>query len=575
MNVVPMLVASALGAAPLATGQLCDSCPPLCAPDAPYNVLCGYFVIPDEGFEEQWYIEAVRACEAWGEGVTGDGVMVAVIDYGVLPGHPDLVNQVDPAEPRGCSEVPPDPLPPFAARYAHGTMMAGVIAAEAGNVTGLCSNTTGIAFDARIAEVFLWNGTEIDDVEIAHALGFRNDCIDVKTNSYDISGLTAVFAYVDDLHVLPALSDGVEQGRAGLGQVYVFSAGNEGEPEVLARTDYDELVSSRFTIAVGAISPNYTIWSDSEGGSSLFCSGPGDKMFMPSRASSTNFDPDYTCASGTSFSTPVVAAVIALMMEANTNLAWRDVMEAIVQTAATIDPGPGWKSNQAGFDHSYEYGHGLIDAYEAVSFVTGTNGFPAWAPLLGEREVDLPLAPNSVQIAPGQTRTLTVEATANMRIEHVELLMNITTSGAPGIGPLKIWVDREWPSFLDGPQLLTRSTFTEPRADPSSSYDDALFTSVRHWGETGTATWNVYVRNTSTGDDPVTATWNAAELRFYGTPECVADWNLNGVGSEQADWNDYMALYNAQDPLADLTGDRIVDGSDLAEFVGQFAAGCP
>ena len=60
-------------------------------------------------------------------------------------------------------------------------------------------------------------------------------------------------------------------------------------------------------------------------------------------------------------------------------------------------------------------------------------------------------------------------------------------------------------------------TLAVARDDTSPSYDDGVFTSVRHWGEQSNATWKVRLRNTSTAQNPVTATWNNAELRLYGT----------------------------------------------------------
>ncbi len=277
-----------------------------------------------------------------------------------------------------------------------------------------------------------------------------------------------------------------------------------------------------------------------------------------------------------------MAGVTALMMEANDNLSWRDVMEAIVRTAATIDPGPGWQTNQAGIDHSYEYGHGLIDAFEAVSFVTGTNGYPAWEPLLGERQIIVPITTNAVLVGPGDTETLPIAVTANMRLEHVELLMNVTTIShtekPPGIGPLEIEIERIWPPQQGdrfGGQHKTQSIFTVARDDPTVSYNDALFTSVRHWRETGTATWKVRLRNTSDSQDPVTATWNTAELRFYGTPKCIADWDMDGDVDVFDDIAYRLDHFNGN-PWADLNHDQDVDQDDLDlwEFV-HYPAGCP
>ena len=70
-----------------------------------------------------------------------------------------------------------------------------------------------------------------------------------------------------------------------------------------------------------------------------------------------------------------------------------------------------------------------------------------------------------------------------------------------------------------------------------------------------------------------TPTWNTAELRFYGTPECIADWDMDD-DADQGDYGLYESHYLTGDPLADLNGDRIVDGDDWEEFIDQYAAGC-
>jgi subtilisin family serine protease len=286
--------------------------------------------------------------------------------------------------------------------------------------------------------------------------------------------------------------------------VYVFAAGNGNQAG--ERTDIDELISSRYTIAVGAIGANLVALITSETGASLFCCAPGSDFPMTARQINDcepPYNPTYTCGlSGTSFASPHVGGVVALMQEANANLAWRDVMEAIVQTAATIDEydainnpnGKAYQTNQAGISHAYEYGHGLIDAYEAVSYVDPLIN-PAWEPLLYEREIVVPLDPNGMAVTPGQTKTLSVDAVANMRVEHVELEMSVTMAGVTGanVGPLEIEIERIWEPEIGefgfgGGAHKTRSIFTVARTDPTPAYNGAIFTSVRHWGETGTAT---------------------------------------------------------------------------------------
>ena len=53
------------------------------------------------------------------------------------------------------------------------------------------------------------------------------------------------------------------------------------------------------------------------------------------------------------YAAPVVSGVVALMLEANRNLTWRDVQGVLATTAALTDAtDPSWTLNAAGLHHS-------------------------------------------------------------------------------------------------------------------------------------------------------------------------------------------------------------------------------
>ena len=71
--------------------------------------------------------------------------------------------------------------------------------------------------------------------------------------------------------------------------------------------------------------------------------------------------------SGTSASAPLAAGMIALALEANRNLTWRDVQHLIVETAKprylnALD----WKTNGVGRRVSHAFGFGMMDAAQFV-----------------------------------------------------------------------------------------------------------------------------------------------------------------------------------------------------------------
>jgi len=79
---------------------------------------------------------------------------------------------------------------------------------------------------------------------------------------------------------------------------------------------------------------------------------------------------------GTSASAPMAAGIIALALEANRNLTWRDVQHLIVETAKpkylnALD----WKTNGVGKRVSHAFGFGMMDAAQFVLSVKYTNLF--------------------------------------------------------------------------------------------------------------------------------------------------------------------------------------------------------
>jgi subtilisin family serine protease len=82
---------------------------------------------------------------------------------------------------------------------------------------------------------------------------------------------------------------------------------------------------------------------------------------------------------GTSFSSPVVSGVAALMLDANPGLGWRDVQEILAATAGRTGSPAGWSFNGAdnwnggGMHVSHDYGFGLVDAYAAVRVAESCN----------------------------------------------------------------------------------------------------------------------------------------------------------------------------------------------------------
>ena len=100
---------------------------------------------------------------------------------------------------------------------------------------------------------------------------------------------------------------------------------------------------------------------------------------------SENADCNYVSSfNGTSSAAPMVSGVVALMLETNPALSWRDIKHLLATTARKVDENrapitlnetivePGWTENAAGYQFHNSYGFGAVDAQAAV---TGAQNF--------------------------------------------------------------------------------------------------------------------------------------------------------------------------------------------------------
>ena len=318
--------------------------------------------------------EDINVAPAWALGYTGAGVQVAVIDSGVEITHPDLVNNIDPALQFDGIDFDFDATPtigpnPFQTNGAHGTAVSGIIAAEADNGLG----GAGVAPGAQIVPIRLIDFGQTEQGFI-DSFRFETDQVDITNNSWG-PAVTRGLAGPTLLENL-ALRDSVFFGRPDangdpLGVIHVFSAGNDGL--LIDTASYNGWVNSRYTIGVTGVdhtgeynnvdgtttgypetsastlvaaptgSNPLDITNDFGLGSGIvtadfvgdFGFNTSDNTLAPPNGDRDFLeDVDYTSRfNGTSAAAPMVSGVIALMLEANPNLHWRDVQEILVRSA--------------------------------------------------------------------------------------------------------------------------------------------------------------------------------------------------------------------------------------------------
>ena len=290
-------------------------------------------------------------------------------------------------------------------------------------------------------------------------------------------------------------------GGVGKGIVYVWAAGNG--RNFKQDINYDGFASSRFTIAAGASGGDGFFSFYSEPGASMLVTAPSSFIVGAlSRGTwSTTGANNYTSSfGGTSSSAPLVSGIVALMLEANANLTWRDVQHILVATSTKIDLAhTDWFLNGAGNLFNHSYGFGRVHAVNAVTTAATWTNVAPWAMLSGSRSTPENIPDNN---ATGISQIAPVFSVNDFSVEHVELRVNITHTFR---GDLVI--------TLQSPSG-TRSVLTSLHTDFGDDYDNWLFTSVAHWGENPVGDWTLKVSDEKNLD---VGTLNYWSLRIYGT----------------------------------------------------------
>ncbi|MDQ8189202.1 S8 family serine peptidase [Roseibacillus persicicus] len=469
--------------------------------------------LPNDTFiGDQWHLKAsgsassdsdVNVENAWqygaSGGVRGSGVRIGIVDDGLQTAHPDLAANVDTTNDKDWNGDDNSPEPE--GDDDHGTACAGNAGAVGNNNLGV----SGTAPEATLVGMRLIAAGATDSQE-AQALAYLPDLIEIKSNSWgpndDGSTLEAPGSLTEG-----ALSFAAETGRGGLGSIFLWAGGNGGEVD--DNSNYDGYANNIHTIAVGATNSLGQQSYYSEPGANLVITAPSSGQGSALGITTTDrtgingySDEDYTDDfGGTSSSTPTAAGIVALMLEKNPSLGWRDVQEILIQSAAKIDSSDGdWTDNGAGFHFNHKYGAGLIDATAAVALADGWNNL-ATASSDSASETGLSLAIPDNNPA-GLTRNLELTG-ENLRCEQVTLTVSLTHSFR---GDLSI--------TLISP-AGTESRLAEERSDSSSNYSSWTFSSVRHWGENSAGTWTVRIADNAASD---TGTLTALSLTAHGAP---------------------------------------------------------
>lgn len=305
----------------------------------------------------------IRVPEAWAQGLTGRGAIVANVDSGVNGEDDTFGNRwrgrfagsdASWFAPVSLSIFPEDD---FSIGSGHGTATLGILTGG--------EETYGVAFDATwiAADVFQEGEGYVSNVLksfewLSDPDGdptTRSDVPDVVNNSYGLTTLDAGGRLPCDM----IFDDAIDALEAA-GAIVVWSAGNQGDQGITSPGSRADSPVDAF--AVGSVDQADQV-SGSSGRGPSACGGSfatKPEVVAPGENVTTrNLFNQFTSVSGTSFATPMAAGVLALMRSKDPTLTPEEAKTILLETAR--DLGAAGDDNQTG--------RGLIDAAAALARV--------------------------------------------------------------------------------------------------------------------------------------------------------------------------------------------------------------
>jgi serine protease len=396
------------------------------------NAILSTHSIPNDiFFEDQWNLNLLNMSAVWNlaasiatgdEVVDGDEVIVAVIDTGIRPEHPDLAGHVlfekgydwvedsisDPSLPTECQgdfdmdSIPgkdTDPTDPGDRKGSfsdgnswHGTHVSGTVAASLNNGTGIA----GISSNVKILPLRTMgrcgNGSVFsvaDAILYAATLPNMVECdaettADADSNSINEAScapdITRPQAKVINLSlgekITAAQADPICSAIAqaiAKGSLVVSSAGNFESSATVYPAACPGVVS------VGALIPSGDLAKYSSFGPNQYVVAPGGSSAMGILSTVySGVSGGYGELRGTSQAAAHVSGVAALLFSEKPTLTVTEARNALKDTA--IDLGTAARDDQ--------FGYGLVNPLSALSAVTGAAPVGPPAVALSNQSVD-------------------------------------------------------------------------------------------------------------------------------------------------------------------------------------------
>ncbi len=381
----------------------------------------------DPKYGSAWHLPKIQAPAAW-DYALGDGVIVAILDTGVDPAHADLLGQLMPGWNAASDNSDTSDI------AGHGTMVAGTVAAASNNGAGVAS----IAWNAHLLPIRVTNSTDGSAYTSVIAAGIKwaaDQGARVANVSYDASAsatLASAAAYM-----------------RGKGGIVVVAGGNSGAT-LTGNANSPDL------IAVAATDSNDNKASWSTAGNHIDVSAPGVGIWTTTNGGG------YGAKSGTSFSSPLTAGVVALIMSANPSLS-PDEVELILESSVDDLGTPGWDP---------QFGFGRINASNAV-----LQAFGSTPPPLDHQAPTVAFATPAPDASVADLVPITIDATDDTGVTEVVLYADGQQVAVDDTAPFEF----SWDStqHANGTATLTPMRSTQRAMRGSSSWSSRWPTAVR------------------------------------------------------------------------------------------------
>jgi len=287
---------------------------------------------PATGLESEWYVYRCGVNQAWNT-CSGQGVIIADIDFGFLVTHEDLVPNLDMSHAHNSFDGSINVS--AGENIDHGTGVLG-LAGAASNGIGMA----GFAFRSTLwpIQANAGQGTQLPGDAFANAIEWL---INADTGGKRlVINLEAQTGQFGNYEMVPAVNFAIQNAIAK-GIVVCVAAGNgdrdagiddDGSPIpptgsiLVGATQYDPSTNSRASFS------NF--------GSRVVVSAPGDLDHDLTCSTSSN-DAYRNGFGGTSGATPKVSGAVAQMLEANASLTQGQIINILTSTGTPISTDVG------------------------------------------------------------------------------------------------------------------------------------------------------------------------------------------------------------------------------------------